>query len=260
MSSFAALVTVEDNKYSRFMSTLGISMFAIARYGVYIATTNMTGNAILCAAFPDKYSSSHPISPLVGAVGALLLPSLVVAIFLLPVTLLVCFCDLYDEELQGLAKVLRHESAFGGSQLKAYAWLFFNFLFHNMLGITLLSFSLKDVRYDVSRELVSGTLRVLFAAAAMGHHSVWLSNFGVLRFLAHLGLRALISGLSILSGHTSLVISAPLIYMTPSANASSLPSALLVGVIGGGILFCPCRAITSVFPSTLTQGQPGRRR
>jgi hypothetical protein len=140
---------------------------------------------------------------------------------------------------------------FGGSHFLAYGLLFLDFLFGLTLGTTLLSFWLENVRHDIPQLLVGGTLWMFLTAVEQGHRPAFLSNFGVLRFLTHLGVQALTSGLVVLSGHALLVISAPLLYVTPVDYASSLPSALPVGIIGGVILFCARQTVTCVFPSAL---------
>ncbi|KAJ6580601.1 hypothetical protein B0H10DRAFT_902293 [Mycena sp. CBHHK59/15] len=183
------------------------------------ATMNMCGHAILCAAFPRRYTSSLPLSPLIGAVGALV-----------------------DDNIEELTEEIQAtETERVPCTVKGMVHLLLIFVVFTILGITVLSLWVKGLRYDIWPGLLGGTV-LGSLVLAQDHPKDW-EPAGARGFLVRLSIQAIQSGLIILSGHALLVILSPLVDAAPVDYVSSLPFALLVGVIGGGILFCMFSAI-----------------
>ncbi|KAJ7754349.1 hypothetical protein DFH07DRAFT_773749 [Mycena maculata] len=195
---------------------------------VHSGAINMCGHAIVMVALPVQYSPSFPVSPLVAAIGALVVASIIILGY---------FCSaMLDEEDSAFdlcyPEIPRTTTLYG-------LHLVVDRIVENFVGAYLLSLWIPGLHYHyIKLGIVGCILQNLFAYLA--------ENFSQHGFFTRFGLEMSKSALVVFCGHCAFTIVAPLILVDPADYGASLAFSPLVGALGGVLLFCTIRFAASI--------------
>ncbi|KAJ6513700.1 hypothetical protein C8R47DRAFT_1207006 [Mycena vitilis] len=194
---------------------------------------NMCAHALFVAAAPDQYTASFHVSPLVAAAG--IFATFLLGNALAAISTLIIWLDDDDDEF--LSPLIDFWTPPDESKIPKWVrWTYpVMFVYISAAGSALLSLPMGSLHYpSVKIGAVAGILDlVLLFAKELSADKMT----GTGRVLC-LCLEAIKSAVIVLCGHAFFALASPVLHWESANLASTLPSAPLVGALGGAILFC----------------------